>query len=246
MIRIFPFLVLIFFISCEAKKKNTKSKKKTDTTDGFKKYYYSDGKLKTELIILNGKRNGNARIYYKNGKVSLEMNYKNGLRDGVSKRYYEDGTIYQETNYKDDKINGERKKYRENGKILSIAKYEKDLPCLNLKEVLQNGEIKNNYPQLIITPEDKLKREGVYIINLSLSDRVRKVNYYIGKLSSTGCLNDRVMMLHTDTKKDIGFVKYNLPPGGFMMEELNFIAEIETVMGNSYLTQKKFFVSIEN
>ena len=246
MIRLIPFLVFALLVGCETKKKNLKSKKKADTTDGFKRYYYSDGKLKTELTILNGKRNGNAKIYYKNGKVSLQMTYKNGLRSGPSKRHYEDGTLYQETTYKEDKIDGERKRYRENGKILSVARYERDFPCLGLKEILQDGEVKDNYPKIVITPEDRLKSAGVYLIYLSLTGKVRKVNYYVGNLSSTGCLTQNSISIGSDSKKDVGLIKYQLPPGGFMMQELNFIAEIETIMGNTYLTQKKFFVSIEN
>jgi len=241
------YLVLILFCisGCETKKKNVKPVKSSDVTDGLKKYYNKEGKLKTEVTILNGKRDGVAKTYY-NGKVSLAMNYKAGRREGASKRYYRDGTIYQETFYKDDKMDGERKKYRENGTLMSSARYERDFPCSGLKEILQNGEVKDKYPSLIIMGNDRLKQEGVYKINLSLTAKVRSVNYYIGNLSATGCLPGSTITVETNSKKDIGIVRYNLPPGGFMMQELNFIAEIETVMGNTYITQKKFFVSIQN
>ncbi len=242
LILIFIFAILV--VGCETKKKDTKSKKKADTTDGFKKYYYSDGKLKTELTILKGKRNGLARTYYKNGKVNLEMNYVDGKREGLSKRYYEDGIIYQETNYKDDKIDGERKKYKENGSLLSVARFEKDQPCLGLKEIMLDGTAKDNFPKILVTPIDRLKREGVYQINLSLTESARSVKYYIGNLSSTGCISNNLIGIETNNK--IGTIKYSLPPGGFMMQELNFVAEIETRMGNTYLAQKKFYVSVEN
>ncbi len=236
--------LLLILVSCENKKVETKSKKKSDTTDGSKKYYSQDGKLKTELTILNGKRHGVAKNYYKNGKLSLEMNYKNGKREGLSKRYYEDGTLYQETLYKDDKIDGERKKYKEDGKLMSVARFEKNRPCLGLKEILVGGSLKDNFPKIIITPSDRLKREGVYQIDLTLTESARSVKYYIGNLSASGCLTDQLISIETNNKK--GTIKYSLPPGGFMMQELNFVAEIETRMGNTYLAQKKFFVSIEN
>jgi hypothetical protein len=243
---VYAIVIFLFAISCETKKKEVKSKKKADTTDGVKKYYNKEGKLKIELTILNGKRNGIAKTYYKNGKVSLAMNYKMGKRDGLSKRFYEDGTLYQETNYKDDKIHGERKKYKENGKLLSTAKYENDFPCTGLTEILLNGEVKDNFPKIVITPQDRLKQEGVYKISLSLSERARQVKYYMGNLSSSGCLTGKLIGIEMDKKSGFGVVQYNLPPGGFMMQELNFIAEIETVMGNTYIAQKNFFVSIEN
>lgn len=238
------FYLLVALVGCETKKKEIKSKKKADTTDGFKKYYTKDGKLKIELTILNGKRNGIARTYYKNGKVSLEMNYKAGKRDGLSKRNYEDGTLYQETTYKDDMIDGERKKYKENGTLMSVARFEKNQPCLGLKEILLDGTRKDNFPKIIVTPIDRLKQQGVYQINLSLSESARSVKYYIGNLSPSGCLTNNLMLLETNNK--IGTIKYTLPPRGFMMQELNFVAEVETRMGNTYLAQKKFFVSIEN
>jgi hypothetical protein len=241
---LFFLCATLLVMGCESKKKDVKSKKKADTTDGLKKYYTQDGKLKTELTILKGKRHGVAKTYYRNGKVSLEMNYVNGKREGISKRYYEDGTLYQETNYKDDKIDGERKKFKENGSLMSVARFEKDQPCLGLKEILLDGTVKDNFPKILVTPIDRLKQEGVYQINLSLTESARSVKYYIGNLSSTGCLTSNLISIQTDKK--IGVIKYSLPPGGFMMQELNFVAEIETRMGNTYLAQKKFYVSIEN
>ncbi len=239
-------IFLLLVMSCETKKKDVKSKKKADTTDGLKKYYTKEGKLKTELTIVKGKRNGVAKTYYKNGKVSLEMNYKMGKRDGLSKRYYEDGTIYQETNYKDDKIDGVRRKYREDGKPMSITRYENDLPCSGLREFLLKGSEKDNFPSIVITPEDRLKQEGVYIINLSLSNKSRRVKFYIGNLSPSGCLTEKLVSVLMDKRTGRGKVPYTLPPGGFMMEELNFVAEVETMSGNAFITQKKFYVSIEN
>jgi hypothetical protein len=240
------FIFIFLVISCETKKNDTKSIKKSDTTDGVKKYYTKEGKLKTVLTILNGKRNGIAKTYYKNGKISLEMNYKMGRRDGMSKRYYENGTLYQETVYKDDKVDGVRKKYREDGKPMSIARYENDQPCSGLQEFLVNGNKKDNFPSIVITPEDRLKSEGIYIINLSLTDKSKRVKFYIGNLPASGCLSEKLIFVMTDKNTGKGKVPYSLPPGGFMMEELNFVAEVETVLGNTYITQKKFFVSIEN
>ncbi len=247
---IYYFLITVIILGCDTKKKNLQNgkdqNKKTDTTDGVKKYYTSDGKLKNEITILQGKRNGVARTYYKNGKVSLEMNYKTGKRDGSSKRYYENGTLYQETNYNDDKIDGIRKKYRENGRPMSVARYESDFPCNGLKEYLLSGEPKDNFPSMVITTQDNLLTKGIYSINLSLSDKSKRVKFYIGNLSTSGCLTYDLIGTILDKKTGIGTVQYSLSPGGFMMEELNFIAEVETNLGNTYLAQKKFYVSIEN
>lgn len=246
---IYFLLFILLVLGCDTKSKESgkDKKKKSDTTDGVRKYYSADKKLKTELTILNGKRNGLARIYYKNGKVSIAMNYKMGKRDGLSKRYYEDGTLYQVTNYKDDKMDGVRKKYRENGKLMSEAKYENDFPCSGLKEYLLNGKLKDNFPSIMVTINNKLLSDGVYLVRLSLSDKNKRVKFYVGNLTPSGCLNSRELItVLLDKKTGIGTVQYFLRPGEFMMEELHFVAEVETVLGNTYLAQKGYNISIEN
>jgi antitoxin component YwqK of YwqJK toxin-antitoxin module len=81
-------LCVLFMVGCDTKKKDIKSTKKSNTTDGVKKYYRKNGKLKTELTILNGKRNGVAKNFYENEKISLEMNYVEGKRQGTSKNFF--------------------------------------------------------------------------------------------------------------------------------------------------------------
>ncbi|MBA4054130.1 MAG: hypothetical protein C0490_05410, partial [Marivirga sp.] len=74
----------------------------------------------------------------------------------------------------------------------------------------------------------------------------RSVKYYTGKLSPSGCLTDNLYYILQDQSTKTGELKYNLSPGRFVMEEVNVIAAVETLQGNTYVTQKVFNLAIDN
>jgi len=65
------------------------------------KIYYEDGKLQSEIMYKNGKKNGLAKYYYKDGQLKSEESYKNGKIEGKQKMYTESGTISFIDTYKD-------------------------------------------------------------------------------------------------------------------------------------------------
>jgi antitoxin component YwqK of YwqJK toxin-antitoxin module len=237
-------IFLAFLISCEEKK--SKNSGLVKGKDGVVKQFSKDGKLETEITLKDGKRHGIARNYYRNGKVSLEINYVDNGKDGQSKRFYESGKIYQLTNYKKDKIDGFLKKYRESGQVISEARYENDEPCNGLREYLLNGNLKKKYPIIQITPINRLREEGFYILALKLTERNNSVHYYKGKLSPSGCLHQDLDHIYFNEAKKQGEIKYYLPPGGFLMEEINIIAKVKTSLGNEYITQRSYNLAIDN
>jgi hypothetical protein len=79
-----------------------------------------------------------------------------------------------------------------------------------------------------------------------MSDKVRSVKYYSGKMSPAGCLVDNLFFLLLNETKKTGQLKFHLPPGGFKMEEVNIIAVVETLMGNTYVTQRTYNLAIDN
>jgi antitoxin component YwqK of YwqJK toxin-antitoxin module len=248
--RIVLVLLIIACLGCTPST-SKKNENKEDSNDGTKviKTTYSNGKPKAEVSYKDGKRNGLSKSFDKEGKISLELPYLNNKREGKSKKYYEGGhQLYQTTEYKDDLIHGMQIKYRENGDVLSEAQYEKNFPCLNLKEFYKDNTLKKekDYPKIIVTPIDRLDSQGVYILEISMSEKVRKVKYYTGKLTSTGCISNDLYSILLNEKNKTGKLSYNLGPGGFMMEELNIIAVVETSYGNSYITQRKYNLAIDN
>ncbi len=234
---------LLAFISCETRRDSRANNAKGDN---IVRSYFKDGKLKSEISVKHGLHDGLSKSYYANGKISLELFYQAGKRHGMSRRYYESGGLYQVTEYKDDKIDGSRKKYTKQGKLMSEESFVNNLPCNFLKEYLDDGSLRKGYPTIIIFPVDRLKHDGTYILKLSLSNHGKRVKYYKGLLAPSGCMTEYTEPLFTDSKTGIGQVRYYLVPGGFQMEELHIIAEITTLMGNTYLAQRSFNVSIEN
>ncbi len=208
---------------------------------------HSNGKIKAEIPYAGKKKHCLAKTFDKDGNIMLELPYVFGKREGQSKKYYEGGKqLYQTTEYKNDLLHGMQVKYRENGDVMSEARFENDFSCLGLKEFYTDKTLKKEYPRLIITPIDKIQSQGVYKLNVSMSERVRKVKYYTGKLSPSGCLHDDLFSILLDEQKKAGVLEYNIPPGAFLMEEVNIIAAVETVLGNTYVVQRTYNLAIEN
>src|SRR5688572_3929050 len=238
-------LIVIFLVSCTSEKK--KSNKKSTGESSVVVSKHSNGNIRSEVSVKDGKQHGLAKSYDRNGKLILELPYVNGQRDGMSKKYFEGGKrLYQTTEYKNDKLNGKQVKYRQDGNVMSEARYENNFPCMGLKEYLLDNTLKKKYPTIVITPIDQLEDRGTYTLVVSMSDKVRSVKFYSGKLSPEGCLTDKLYSMLMDQSEKKGMLTYQLAPGSFAMEELNIIAEIETILGNTYVTQRTYNIAIDN
>ena len=79
-----------------------------------------------------------------------------------------------------------------------------------------------------------------------MSDKVRSVKYYKGKLTPGGCITDDLYNLLMNERKKTGQLTYHVAPGRFVMEEVNIIAVVETTLGNTYITQRSYNVAIDN
>src|SRR5687767_2250872 len=66
---------------------------------GTWKAYYCNGKVKNELIYVNGRPSGFARFYYENGVLEEEGMWENNRWVGQYKRYHENGQLSQEFKY---------------------------------------------------------------------------------------------------------------------------------------------------
>lgn len=241
-------IILLTVICCSCLFESKKSgKKKANPKEDVQVSKYSNGKKKAEVPYKDGKRNGVSKSFDLAGNISLELPYVNDKREGRSKKYYEGGKqVFQTTEYKDDKMHGMQIKYRQNGSLMSEARFENGFPCTGLKQYLLDNTLKSKYPKIIVTPIDMLETQGTYVLEITMSEKVRAVKYYAGKLSPSGCLNDDLFYIMQDERRKTGLQKYNLPPGGFVMEELNIIAAVETLQGNTYIAQRKYNLAIDN
>lgn len=246
--RIAILLLAVMISGCAPDKKKVKQKEQSSVHgSNIVVSKHDNGKIRAEVAYKDGKQNGLSRSYDRDGKLILELPYVDGKRDGVSKKYFAGGKLlYQQTGYKDDKMHGMQTKYRDNGKMMSEAKFENGFPCLGLKEYLLDNTLKKGYPKINIKPINRLNEEGLYTLDISMSDKVRSVKYYKGNLTAGGCLDDNLYFILLDQSKKTGRLDYHLPPGGFIMEEINIIAVVETTLGNSYVTQRKYNLALDN
>lgn len=238
----FILLLLIVLCACSKKEKDQSAPIKNPDGTTTVRAYYKNKKVRSEQSFKGDKRHGMSRTYNEQGQVILELPYADDLRNGQSKRYYETGQVYQTTEYVNDTIHGSLVKYRSNGALSSEARYEKALPCLGLKEYLEDGTLKKKYPKIVIKVVDKVGESGEYLINVSMSEKVKKVHYYTGELSPSGCVYENNKWILLDEVEKTGRINYSVMPSRYATNELNIVAVVETILGNEYVTQQKFKV----
>ncbi len=184
-----------------------------------------------------------SKVYHPNGKIYLETEWANDKRHGLTKQYFQSGILYSETYYDSGKITGILKKYHKDGKLKAEVPYNKGMECAGLKEYILDGTPRPHYPEIVITPENKILSEGYYYLHLSVSERIHKVTFYKGYLKEN-CLHSNLEKVSPAAKNKAKW-SYALSQGQFVMETVNFIAKIETVAGNTLVVQKSFNVAIQ-
>ncbi len=245
---IIPGIIVLFIAGCqEVSQKNkdqqTSPEPEQNDTIKIKKSYYSDGSIKSEVPIVEGKRHGIAKNFYSDGTVSHKVVYENGLRHGASKWYYETGELYRETPYVKGKMEGIRKKYYRNGNLKAEIPFRNGYPVRGLKEYNVNGNpVNKNYPEIIFNPIDKLAFENEYILEFRLSDNRKNVKYFLVKETDA----DRKLRIELTSKDGKGKREFYVPPGQFVMEKITILAMTKTKMGNVYVTEKTHNLAIEN
>jgi antitoxin component YwqK of YwqJK toxin-antitoxin module len=243
--RLLILSLVVIALSCEdrGKKGNTIANKENERVVVTK---YSDGTVRAEIPMKDGKKNGLAVEYYQGGKVYREVEYIDGKKEGIAKRYFENGQLAQETFYKNDKMHGTQKKYRENGDPASVAEYYEDNPRKGLIEYFTDGKVKDNYPQITITPEDRVYNEGLYVVHISLSEKAKEVEYYVGQLTKEKIIDPNSKKIWNTDKYGNAQIEYTVMPGTFIMDKIHIIAKVKTPLGNYFITERDYNVAAES
>jgi antitoxin component YwqK of YwqJK toxin-antitoxin module len=85
-----------------------------------KKYeYYKSGKLKSEVPLIKGKKEGVKIIYYESGKIKGRIDYRNDVENGKYITYYENGNIKSECDYFERIPDGFEVKYYNDGSLFA-------------------------------------------------------------------------------------------------------------------------------
>jgi hypothetical protein len=239
-------IAIVFLFSCFIQCTPEKKKEKKKTSDNVVKAYYSNGNLRAAIPQKDKKKHGQATEYFESGKIYQQIDYKEGIKEGMAKRYYENGKLAQETSYMNNQMHGVQRKFREDGKLASEGSFDSGEPCTGLTEYLLDGSKKKKYPSIIVTPLDRVSTEGSYKLIITLSEKVKEVEYFTGQLSDGKCLGSQASKIWNTDRTGTAEINYTVLPGSFIMEKVNIIAKIRTTQGNTYLTQRLVNVAAEN
>ena len=238
----YTFLIPIILISCVS----TPDKEGTSVNGNIKKSYWPDLTIRTEVEYRDSVKHGHAKSYYKTGKLRQDILYQNGKKEGTSYFYYEDGRVYRETPYQNDEIDGILRKFHNNGNLMSEARYSQGKICTGLKEFNTNGSERNQFPTVKISEIDEIAQKQTVTLRLTVSKDAYKVNFYRGVPDENGCLDMNLAgRIFSPEKRKLDVV-FSLPPGTFIMRDVDFLVEITTKQGNPYLVHIKHPLAVEN
>lgn len=151
------------------------------------KHYHKNGKLKSEVRYLDGKKEGLYKSYHESGKLSTESNYKKGKEDGVSLSYYENGQIADEFIYKNGEQVNPQRSYYENGQLCHEGYYTKSGDLISGRDWDESG---NEINPVLPTNTD-IKTEHTASLNTTF-DRLKKASeswedFLLELLDDNGC-----------------------------------------------------------
>lgn len=114
--------------------------------DGPTKYYFPNGKVSSEGVLVNGKPEGYWKTYYETGTLRSEGNRHQFLLDSLWRFYAPDGTLQSEINYREDKKQGPSRKYDTAGTLMSEEPFVDDLREGMARYYHANGKVHKEVP----------------------------------------------------------------------------------------------------
>lgn len=154
----------------------------------YRRDYYQNGQMKSEVTYRDGKMEGIRRDFDENGNVVKSYVYSNGilvsegilldsgLKEGFWKEYYSDGKLKSEGSYESDNKVGTWKYYYKNQVVEQTGNYN--------KKGQLHGKWFWYYPDSKIMREENYKRgklDGVYVEYDSKGRIVEQGEYYEGR-----------------------------------------------------------------
>ena len=89
----------------------------------IKKEYYKNGKLKSAVPFVNGKKEGIMKLYCEDGTLGASIPFQNDHKDGLEKIYFNNGKLSNLTHYKRGRKDGKETIYFESGAVGKTAEY---------------------------------------------------------------------------------------------------------------------------
>lgn len=236
-------LVLLFTVGCAGKGSSKKGPGEvTDTLTvpdtgytGIIKYY-SNNLLIKEVTFKNGVIQGETKTYYQGGQLNQTLWYENGLLEDSAKKYYLEGQVFRSTPYKHDTIDGTQIQYYRNGRIKAKLHYIKGSRIPSIEEYTRDGRLISGYPDIVYTINDNYSSTGIVRINLELTDKARKVKFYLGEFTNGAFDTAKCKIIPSINGKTYLDLKKSGTP---QADYVGIIGAILTDFGNRYLSYKK-------
>ena len=193
------FFLVVFLVSCQSFSESSEQTKKerAEKRNGLHKSYYKDKKLRSEINYKDGRKHGIAKQYYKTGELHSTFEYNEGTKHGEVSWYYESGQVYLTTSYKNGVKNGEEKKYFKDGSLKSQLEYLDGEPSIGLKEYKPNGDLLNQGVKILIKEENKLLRENLLTLRISLSKKMKDIRFYMGELKDGKFMHNKLNLIQS-------------------------------------------------
>jgi len=213
------------------------------TGTGLKVSRRADGTLASTIPYVNKKKHGTGQSYYPTGELQLEITYKEGKKHGLEKYFYESGKPYRLTLFRNGLMDSTQVFYHKNGKLMAKVPYEKGRLCAGTEEFKDDGSTLS-VPEIEVLENNQVAISGKYYIELSLSRRMRTVEYYaVGDPEALPCPQ---MLFSIETVKGKTEFEIDVPKGKFYMNEAVFMAECASYQRIKHKVSKRVAVSVSN
>jgi len=166
-----------YYIDGQIQSITTFSNVDSEINHGYSKYFYQNGKLESEGLYENGKKENLWKTYDTAGILYATIEYKNGKQYGEFIRYYSDGKIKRKDFYSNNEFQkGEC--WDENGKAIDFYPYETMSEFPNGEEGLMQYLQKNiKYPK----SARKNNISGIVMINFVIDEKGKTMNAKVTK-----------------------------------------------------------------
>lgn len=248
---VIPGMLLVFLtiLSCKQAKnqkipdqkapKNSSAKLKTGVYKSYK-----DGYLVAEISFKEGVKEGPAKKYYPDGSLYSVVYFKNDIRVDTSRSYYNNGHIFRESPYLNGKIHGIQRKFYKDGSLWAEIPHERGMRKMGLKEMTKSGWPVTYYPEIVIKMSGRRSSDGSYILQISLSNQGKRVQYYKGHLENNVFDEGRTKAIPTENGiGQLKFIKTKESPG---LQNISIIAIYKTPLMDKKILQKNFKIPFRN
>lgn len=155
--------------------------------------FHKNGKLKHEIFLKKGKRDGVERIYFESGNLKAIAHWKNGRKNGINSIYYQNGKVRQEKYYVDGLICCLSKDYDSAGRLRTVVKFDSVGRVVDFAwfDSLGNRDFSAEHKNaLFISQSDTVMLGEVYRAEIKLGNR-QFDNVFV----TIGDINDRNLLV---------------------------------------------------